>query len=117
MINLKFERTALIKKDKLFCIINDFTITFDQFNASLLKENINSFKKNHTDCKLLNDSVNNQSKIKTHLIDPNYWEKKCTSATDDFLQNSKHINRILPLSDSSLYRKPLYYRNWSVSQI
>ncbi len=44
-----------------FCNIRNyvtlFTITFDQFNAFLLNKSI-TFKKNLTDLKLLNGSVN-----------------------------------------------------------
>ncbi len=37
---------------EIFCnIIHVFTVTFDQFNASLLNRNMNVFQKNLTDCK------------------------------------------------------------------
>ncbi len=44
-LNRKFKRTAF--KIEIFCnIINVFTVTFDQFDASLLNKTINFSKKN-----------------------------------------------------------------------
>ncbi len=53
----KFKRTALFEIE-IFCnIINVFTATFDQFNASLQKKSINFLQKNLADLKLLKSSV------------------------------------------------------------
>ncbi len=44
-MNRKFKRTALFEIE-IFCnIINIFTITFDQFNMSLMNKSINLFQK------------------------------------------------------------------------
>jgi len=57
LLNRKFKRTAfIIGKNVFFNCINVCTVTFDQFNASLLNKSINFFfkRKLNTDLKLLN---------------------------------------------------------------
>ncbi len=51
-MNRKFKRTAFIWNTNLY-IINVFTVTFDQFNASLMNKSINVFKKIKKNKKIL----------------------------------------------------------------
>ncbi len=44
LMNGKFKRTAFISNGNLY-IINVYTVTFDQFSASLLNRSIHFFKK------------------------------------------------------------------------
>ncbi len=60
LMNRKFKRTVFFEIEIVCNIVNVFTITFNQLNASLLNKSINFFqeeKKYLSDLKLLSDSI------------------------------------------------------------
>jgi len=57
IVNAENSCIFFIFKLHLFKLKFFFSVTFDQFNRFLLNKNVNFFKKNLTDPKLLNGSV------------------------------------------------------------